>query len=331
MTEALASSRAGPAAERAAGAGEDHPLEVLAALAAQALRERGVLGVDRDEPLGLALDQVDRRARHRRPGSPCWPGRASCPLCSVGERRREPGRADQRVQDHVGLGRRARASRPPRARRCISTPLIPPSFSCRSAAASVVGDGHVAAAGTPGSGPRGAPGWSPADRPTTLNRSGLCRTTSSACVPTDPVEPRMIERAHRPKRYPAAPHKPRRSATPGRAVQRGSGGGAGTRPAPRTAPSRSGRARRRARAGSLPMSLIPRSRLSSDSARSPSGANNATTTASPTESPDRCRAGRPTTPRAPTATAITTSVAPIAPSHDFLGLMFGASGRLPQK
>ena len=36
-------------------------------------------------------------------------------------------------------------------------------------------------------------------------------------------------------------------------------------------------------------------------------------------------------PTTPTATAITTSVAPIAPSHDFLGLMFGASGGLPQK
>src|SRR5687768_5034829 len=31
----------------------------------------------------------------------------------------------------------------------------------------------------------------PADRPTTLKRSGWRRTTSRACVPTDPVEPRI--------------------------------------------------------------------------------------------------------------------------------------------
>src|SRR5713226_551435 len=44
----------------------------------------------------------------------------------------------------------------------------------------------------------------PAASPTTRNRSGLRRTTSSACVPTDPVEPRM-ESARIQRGYPAAP------------------------------------------------------------------------------------------------------------------------------
>src|ERR671910_613421 len=76
------------------------------------------------------------------------------------------------------------------------------------------------------------------------------------------------------------------------------------------------------------MSLRSRSRFNSDSARSPSGAKILTTTARPTEA--GIVSSSPTAgATAPIAMAATTKVAPIAPSHDFLGLMLGASGRLP--
>ena len=63
---------------------------------------------------------------------------------------------------------------------------------------------------------------------------------------------------------------------------------AARRPGPRSAASRSGPARRRGRAGSMPMSLMSRSRLIIDSTRSPSVA--AATAAAPSSSP--CQTGR---------------------------------------
>src|SRR2546427_12616434 len=77
-----------------------------------------------------------------------------------------------------------------------------------------------------------------------------------------------------------------------------------------------------------PMSLTPRSRLIDDSARSPRGANRATTANSPTALANE------NTPTASgnrtTATMNVIAVAPSSPSHVFLGLTDGASGRLPQ-
>ena len=76
----------------------------------------------------------------------------------------------------------------------------------------------------------GAARLTPAERPTTSKRPGLARTTSSACVPIDPVEPRTRTRRIEPAYRRLAIRKPRaacrialaltsalRTATPGAA------------------------------------------------------------------------------------------------------------------
>jgi hypothetical protein len=92
-----------PPAERPARTREDHALHVLAALAAQALSQGGVLGVHGDQPLGLTLDEVEHEltaddqallVRQRE-------GLARLERC---EGRRQTRRADEGVQDHVRLG-----------------------------------------------------------------------------------------------------------------------------------------------------------------------------------------------------------------------------------
>ncbi len=106
---------------------------------------------------------------------------------SVGPRPAEPTRpftttsaSDSRATVSVALGPMI-----------SSTPGSAPSFCLTSSAAS---SSAIATSG--GRNSRTCPtnrSWlvPPADRPTTLNRSALRRTTSSACVPMEPVEPRM--------------------------------------------------------------------------------------------------------------------------------------------
>jgi hypothetical protein len=110
----------------------------------------------------------------------------ACNAASVGPRPADPTRAFNTMSASESRASRSAASGPTR----ISTPRMPASRSRRSLAAS-----SSAIATNGGRNSRICPirsSWFvPADNPTTLNRSGWRRTTSSACVPTDPVDPRI--------------------------------------------------------------------------------------------------------------------------------------------
>ena len=111
-----------------------------------------------------------------------------CNAANVGPRPEEPTRAFRTMSASVSAASRSAASGPLRTSTPRSEPML---FRTSSAAAS------SAIATTGGRNSRICPinsSWFvPAtDRPTTLKRSGLRRTTSRAWVPTDPVEPRMV-------------------------------------------------------------------------------------------------------------------------------------------
>src|SRR2546428_3285379 len=86
----------------------------------------------------------------------------------------------------------------------MSTPRSPARWAFNSTAAS-----SSAMATTGGMNSRTWPTRSSwlvaAPRPTPRKRSGLRRTTSRACVPTDPVEPRMLSARMAPRGYPPPP------------------------------------------------------------------------------------------------------------------------------
>ena len=146
--------------------------------AAQALGQRGVLGVDGHDLAGLRRPQHQRTAGdqrflvgQRQPGA----------RCQRGQRRSQAQRADQRIEDDVGLGlldqpgdRVGPAGRGRRRAACAARSsatailVTPVSARCRSSVS------------------RLAP---PAASPTTSKRSGLAAMTSSAWVPIEPVLP----------------------------------------------------------------------------------------------------------------------------------------------
>jgi hypothetical protein len=92
-----------PPAERPARPREDHALHVLAPLPAQALREGGMLGVHRDEPLGFALDEVQHELAADDQALLVGQGEGLARL-QRREGRRQSGRTNEGVQDHVRLG-----------------------------------------------------------------------------------------------------------------------------------------------------------------------------------------------------------------------------------
>ena len=160
------------------------------------------------------------------------------PLCSAARVGAEARGADQGVQHHVGLDRRARPSTADSGPTRSSTPLMAPSFTLRSLAASssaMATIGRQELADLAGQQVLVRAGGRERRH---RNRSGFRRTTSSAWVPIDPVEPRMAMRPHGSKGTPS----PRKTLGP---LEEDRGGTAGTRPGPRTAGSRSGRGRRR--------------------------------------------------------------------------------------
>ena len=93
----------GPFAERAARSGDDHAANVDARTAGDALQDRAVLAVDRND-LSAACD-----ARCRRPDAPGHDERFlireryALSARERGERRVEPGRADDRVEHDVDV------------------------------------------------------------------------------------------------------------------------------------------------------------------------------------------------------------------------------------
>ena len=183
-TVTSASSLAPAAAERAARRGDDEPGDGPGGGAPEALGERRVLAVDRQQPAPLArgggqheLAAGDQAllVRERQVGAG---GERR-------ERRAQPGGAHDRVQHDVG----ARWPRPaaPRRRRPRAR------LAVELARAAVGGGGvderdvpHARARGRrrPGRRGRGGP------RARTTSSSGLRAMTSSACTPIEPVAPR---------------------------------------------------------------------------------------------------------------------------------------------
>ncbi len=94
---------AGPAPERTPRPRQHDPLQVLSALATQGQREGGVLGVDREQPLGLALDQVHHELASHDQALLVRQGEDLAAL-ERGERRSETCRADETVHHDVRLG-----------------------------------------------------------------------------------------------------------------------------------------------------------------------------------------------------------------------------------
>ena len=135
-TVTSASSARAPAAERAAGRGEHQPVDLLGPAAAQALGQRGVLGVDRHDLPGRAPPPSP--ARRPRPATPCWPARAwprRASAASVGPRPTEPVIPLSTMSTARGggqLGGRVRARRAPRrpaaarAGRAAAASVAPP-------------------------------------------------------------------------------------------------------------------------------------------------------------------------------------------------------------
>ena len=93
---------AAPSAERAAGRGQHEPVHLVGPPAAQALGQRGVLGVDGHDLPGRGGRRHQRAAR--RPATPCWPARASAPAASAASVGPEADRAGDAVEHHVGAG-----------------------------------------------------------------------------------------------------------------------------------------------------------------------------------------------------------------------------------
>ena len=132
----------GPVAERPARGGQDHPLDLAGALAAQRLEDGAVLAVDRDQPGAVRGAGAAASARRRRPCSPCWrapaprraaPARAPAP---APPRRRSPTSPSRPARPPR---RRAPPARPPRA--------MPLPSSAASSSASRAGSAVTATRG----------------------------------------------------------------------------------------------------------------------------------------------------------------------------------------
>ena len=162
---------------------------------AQALVDGAVLGVDGHE---LGAGRGPRRAAppgRRRSATPCWPAPGACPL-ERGEGDRQAGEAD----DPVDARRRPRRRcRPARRRRPRTS--VPGGTAPRARRASVgVGDGDDARAGAPAACSTSASTERcRAEGDDLVAVAARRATTSSACVPIDPVEPTIATRgrAHR--------------------------------------------------------------------------------------------------------------------------------------
>ena len=195
----------GPAAERTAAGGQDQPVDLGRAAAAQALGECGVLGVDRHELALAGGADHQRTADHQR----FLVGQRQHAARRQGrQRRRQAGRAGDRVEDHVAaqpghLGGGVRARHDPRQPGPGRTPS-------RGAAPPRTGRAGGPAPRSPGSPRRRGPGCPapagpaarsgrrprPARPPGT--RSGRSAMTSRAWVPMDPVLPRITTSRTRP-------------------------------------------------------------------------------------------------------------------------------------
>ena len=177
------------AAERAARGGEHELVHRARPLGAQQLVQRRVLGVDGDDlragGLGQRHDELAADDERLLVGE-----REVDALAQRRDRRPQARRADERVEHEVGARTRGRAARAPRARpapRRRSTPRCARAAAVSSVSAMRVTPWRAACSTTCSHEPC-------AERPTSSKASGARETTSSACVPIEPVEPRMRRR-----------------------------------------------------------------------------------------------------------------------------------------
>ena len=162
---------------------------VPGALAGDQLVQRGVLGVDRDQlgagglgERGHELAADDQRLLVGQ--------RDVDALGERDDRRAEAGRADDRVERRGRRRTRRRGAPGPRGRPA-PRPRSTPRRRGRRRRGPTARSGARRARGPARRAPR-AP--VPADRPTISNSPAARSTTSSACVPIEPVEPRMSNR-----------------------------------------------------------------------------------------------------------------------------------------
>ncbi len=178
-------------AKRTAGGRQHEPLDRFRLLAREALEERRVLRIDRQN----LRPRRPRRRRHERP--------ADDEALLVGERdplaRAAPPRAsttarrpDERCHDNIGVGR---------GRDAIER--LHPALDADAGARKASGEVARGASGSPitttsGRNSRACASTAStlrcAARATTRRRSGKRRHTSSVCVPMEPVEPRTATR-----------------------------------------------------------------------------------------------------------------------------------------
>ena len=138
------------------------------------------------------------------------------------DRGAEPGRADDRVEHEVGAGLGDQPHQALRARRAPRRPSTPPRRAPRRPRRPA----RSAARRAPRACAISASCERSAERPTSSNASGARATTSSACVPMEPVEPRIRSRfIRRPSLAGAVSAIPKSRA--GRPARRARGGGPG--------------------------------------------------------------------------------------------------------
>ena len=179
-------------AKRAAGRGQDEVLDRPGPLAGDQLMQRGVLGVD-----GQDLRAGRLRERHHELAADderlLVGEREVDALAERRDRRAEPGGADERVQDEVGAGLEHELDEPLGAGQHL--PVGPLLGRARGRVGVGERDPVDAEAAAPGRSVRRdeRSALSP-----TSSRSGSRATISSACVPIEPVEPRMRRRRDTP-------------------------------------------------------------------------------------------------------------------------------------
>ena len=264
VTSASSARRAAP--ERAAAGGEHDagdPVEPSSPARRHWWTAQCSLSTGTSSAPGVRAGPLHHRAR-RRSATPCWPGPGAARPSSVARVTAQAGEADHAVD----------ARRRPR-RRCWPAPSAPArtstpggSRSSSSAAGSASATATTVGPDSSRPGPTSASTdgrWRRGRRP--RKRSGSAATTSRVWVPIEPVEPARATVRHGRCRH--------RSAAGRRQLERGSPRCEQQVPVVRPGSTNSSASKRSSTppwpGRIVPMSLTPRSRLTSDSHRSPSG------------------------------------------------------------
>ena len=247
---------------------------------------RAVLAVDRHQLGARGLPHLRAPPARRRSATPCWPGPGAGRRASVASVTRRPAKPTTPLtHTSASAPRLARPSSPTRSSHDGSAALSSSRW-VPSATATTAGRRRAACAASAATSRPLAP------RATIRNRSGSASTTSMVWVPIEPVDPASATVVVNP-RTGRARRTPRRR----------------TRTAARRASRRTGRGSRRGPGRVAAMSFTPRSRLSSDSHRSPIGAATAAARPIRNASPNESNGAMPTPPKRMTVTTRAPTIA----------------------